>query len=213
MSTYPECDFKEPEFSSLLAERVKQLEFWRTSMWAIHKILDRELMTHVVIDPCAGDGRMGYVAATLGHHVIQNDIYPWVSGLDYNVNYLEPMDEKYVHVEGSDLHRITVECEDATVFINPPFSRAVEFIEAAKAYGARKIICFQRWAWYESVKREAFWDANPPNRIYLCGSRATCWMASIGPKERKGGTDKAYGWYVWERGQTGGPVIERIYND
>ena len=39
-----------------------------------------------------------------------------------------------------------------TVFMNPPFSRAEEFVSYAQALGARKIICFQRQAWRESAK-------------------------------------------------------------
>ena len=36
--------------------------------------------------------------------------------------------------------------EDYTIFMNPPFSKAVEFVEKAIALGARKIVCFQRFA-------------------------------------------------------------------
>ena len=202
MSTYPGFNDLGDEMLAL----VKSREFWRTALWSIEEILKCELMTPVIVDPCAGDRRMGDAARRVGYDdIIESDIEPWVPGYPVH-DFLHEKKEWRSTVHFAQMR-------DNTVFMNPPFSLAVDFVERCFELGARKVICFQRWAWYETTTRKDFWDKHPPNRIYLCGSRATCWMASIGPKERKGGTDKAHGWYVWERGQTGGPVIERIYND
>ncbi len=52
-----------------------------------------------------------------------------------------------------------------TVFINPPFQRAVEFVERSLDLGARKVIAFQRMAWWEFKARRDFWQRRPPNPV------------------------------------------------
>ena len=61
-----------------------------------------------------------------------------------------------------------------------------------------------------SKKRRGFWNAYPPNRIYICESRANCWRIDIPPDKRTGSTTTAHAWFVWERGHPPGPVLGRL---
>ena len=99
-----------------------------------------------------------------------------------------------------------------TVLMNPPFSKAVEFVETALRLNARKFIGLQRRAWWEGGRRAAFWAACPPNRVYVCADRATCWRVDISPetREAKGNTPTAHAWFVWERGHPPGTMLGRL---
>lgn len=200
-----------------LTEQCKALEAFETDPWAIEAILDVELMTNSVIDPCCGTGLMANAAKARGHDVTTIDVRDWshvfpdAARPDHVVDFLT------TRPEGSG-------DGDWTCFLNPPFSKACEFIDRAKELGARKIVCFQRWAWRESDKRADWWAKNPPSRIWLCIDRATCWRFDIPrecvdpetcPRSGKnarcrrcmGNTTSAHAWYIWERGHAPAQVI------
>jgi hypothetical protein len=177
-------------------ELAKEAECFETPAWAVEAILDAELLTPMVIDPCCGRGVMAQAADRRGHNVYAMDKYDWgfgATGLDF------------LHD-----HDVWGMIPGATVFMNPPFSFAEQFVETAQECGARKIICFQRFAWYESERRTKFWAKYPPNRVYVCADRATCWRIDIAPKDRKSGTTTAHAWFVWEHGQPPGTLLGRL---
>ncbi len=183
-----------------LEETARRLEAFETPQWAIDEILKVELLTHLVDDPCCGRGIMTESARALGYEVWPSDIHDW--GYPCTIaNFLQP------DVGVSPMWQIV----DHTIFMNPPFSLAEQFVLRAKELGARKIVCFQRFSWWESQRRKKFWDAHPPNRIYICGSRASCWRYDIAKEDQKSGTTTAHAWFIWESGHPPGPVISRLY--
>ena len=173
-------------------------EAYETPLWAVEAILDIELLTPVVVDPCSGKGVLAYSAQTRGYSVIEFDKYNWGRG---GVEKLDFLTDQYPREI----------IPDNTVLMNPPFSKAVEFVERCFEFNARKIVCFQRLAWWESVGRRDFWDKHPPNRVYVCGNRATCWRFDIPEDQRKSGSTTAHGFFVWERGHPKGTVMGHIY--
>lgn len=208
----------------------KSHEAFETDDWAIPAILGVELLTHTVWDPCAGFGVMGRHLRKAGYDVAESDVVDW--WLHF------PNRPARATIAIRDFIATTktpwVIDRDWTCFMNPPFSQAQEFISHANALGARKIVCFQSWAWRESKKRRDWWEENPPSRIWLCGERATCWRFDIpldcidpdGPGCGKGkgrdatrcrkcmaGTTAAHAWYVWERGHKGAEIINSIWRD
>lgn len=182
-----------------MKERAIALEHFETPEWAIAAILQKEMLTHWVIDPCAGTGIIGDHVRGVGSHTIEIDLHDW--GCDTLDHVRDFFAEPTPQIEGN------------TVMMNPPFSKAQEFVEAALQQGARKVICFQRFAWYESRRRKEFWDKHPPQRIYICGDRATCWRHDIPEKERTSGTATAHAWFVWEHNQPAGTMLGRIYKE
>ena len=179
----------------------REAEAYETDPWAVEAILGRELMTKRVLDPCCGRGIMANAAHDRGHFVTAFDLYDWGckdfpggSAVDF-LTWKPPQG---------------VDWGEFTVFMNPPFSKAEAFVEHSEELGARKIICFQRFAWWEGQKRGSFWDEHPPNRVYVCAARATCWRIDIPPEERKSGSPTAHAWFVWERGHPGGTLLGRL---
>ena len=194
-----------------LTALAKEAEAYETPRWAVEAILDKEILTHKVVDPCAGRGVMGNVAKARGHHVYEFDKYDW--GLS-DVHITDFMTFKYApNFLGNN-----------TVLMNPPFTLAVKFVERCFELKARKIVCFQRFAWWESKGRRDFWEKHPPNRVYICGNRASCWRFDI-PVDKQGhhydawtgkrlaGTTTAHAWFVWEKNHPPGTVLGHIYKD
>jgi len=175
------------------------LEHFETPEWAAAEILKHEILTQTVIDPCTGTGILADAATKHGYCVFMFDVNKWNRHETALCDYLIPNSLMNIHVMGN------------TVFMNPPFSKAEEFVKRSLAYGARKVVCFQRFAWWESKKRREFWNEYPPNRIYICGDRASCWRHDIPQDERGSGTPTAHAWFVWEQGHPSGTQLSHIY--
>ena len=184
----------------MIKELATKLEAYETEQWPIDAILDVELMTKKVIDPCCGFGVLGQAAEQKGYWVKFIDIHPW-------------LDETNIIIKDFLTH--FEDLNETTVFMNPPFSLACEFVDHARMMGARKIICFQRYAWREGAldgqsKRGTWWEKNPPARIWLCGDRAQCLRFDLrGQNIPKPPT--AHAWFVWERGHRGAEITRGLY--
>jgi predicted RNA methylase len=190
-----------------LEQLCKDLEHFETPEWAARAVLKHEILTKDVFDPCCGAGVLSRAAEAAGYSVVALDIHDWgYDGQVFTADFLQ---------ESSDL-------DGVSVFMNPPFSKAEAFVEKAVELGARKILCFQRFAWWESDGRKEFWQNYQPNRIYLCASRATCWRHDL-PKDERGnrfdpktgkklaGTSTAHAWFVWEKDHPPGTLVGHIY--
>jgi hypothetical protein len=209
----------------------KESEAYETERWALEAILGVELMTPIVVDPCAGTGMISRVAAECGHKVFAMDKHEWAG--------LAPMHFLYTQIGNflTDDGIAQRHSDGNTVFMNPPFSLACEFVDRAFELGSRKIICFQRQAWRESEARREWWEKNPPSRVWVCGSRVNCWRFDLlecssdgghdscqnykrkkGVKPVGGGCRRCNGnsstsnaFYVWERGHKGAETQSAIY--
>ncbi len=188
-----------------LEQTCRRLEHFETPEWAARAILEKEIMTPSIIDPCAGSGIMSHVALEDGYDVHCNDIHAW--GQSEKTPILYDYCEDFLNAS-PELR----ECvREQTIFMNPPFSLAEQFVAKSFEYGARKIVCFQRFAWWESKKRRAFWQHFPPARVWICGDRADCWRHDIPQDQRGSGTPTAHAWFVWERGAPAGTLLGHIY--
>lgn len=178
----------------------KQLEHYETPRWAAESILKKEVLPKngVVIDPCCGAGVLSDVAKSAGYKKVKPvDIHDW--GYDGTIV--------------GDFLEMNNFVTDATVFMNPPFSKATDFVEHAFEIEARKIICFQRFAWWESRARKSFWEKHPPHRVYICGDRAASWRHDIPEHLRVGSTPTAHAWFVWERWHPRATTLHHIWKD
>lgn len=214
----------------------RDLEAFETPKWAVDEILKVEIFTRFVVDPCVGTGILmaGVERATMKGHRAHMDIMDWSRVLNCPKpqvigNFLDQSTDSFFDTLKPHL-------SEATFFMNPPFSTACEFVDRARALGARKIVCFQRQAWRETDVRRAWWEANPPARTWLCGGRAACWRFDLLDCQEEGGTEAcpkfkrkgkkhetqgcakcmgstptAHAWYVWERGHRGAEINNTIY--
>lgn len=181
----------------------EKYEHWETAEWATPALLRKELLTRIVLDPCCGTGLMSEAAHAAGYQVHASDVHDW----------------KYPAMAGTADFLNTEEflcAEDFTVIMNPPFSKSEAFVEKAFALGARKIVCFNRFSWYEGSydkgrKRGKWWERHRPARIWLCGDRAHCWRHDIPLDQRGESTPTAHAFFVWEQGHTPAAITGHIY--
>lgn len=178
-------------------ELAKEAECFETPEWAVEAILEKEGMIGLVVDPCCGRGVMVKAAEAQNYETLAFDKYEW--GYVYQTR----------GVDFLEMQRISD--RPFTIFMNPPFSLAEDFVRHSFALGARKIVAFQRFAWRESKKRRPFWAEYPPNRIYVCSDRADCWRIDIPPEGRGSGTPTAHAWFVWEVGHPVGTLVGEIH--
>lgn len=206
-----------------LTNLCKDLEAFETPRWAIERMLEVEILTRHVVDPCSGTGIIPAVLDEKGYTPIASDIKDWAHELPrssmkwpYTPNILDWL---------ADVN--TMDLTGMSVVMNPPFSLACQFVDKAKALGARKIVCFQRQAWREGQGRKAWWDVNPPSRVWVCGSRASCWRFDLlecqSPEGEEfckntgrcqycsGGVPTSHAWYVYEHGHRGIEATGAIY--
>ena len=188
-----------------LTDLCKRVEAFETPRWAIESILDVEVTTPYICDPCSGLGAISKVCSENPDlHVFSMDVVDWSKHFPERCQSGSLIE---------DFFALRGKLSDSTVIMNPPFSLAEDFVLKAQALGARKIICFQRQAWRESATRREFWENNPPARVWVCGARATCWRFDLlgTEKAEKSGSPTSYAFYVWERGHKGAEVTSAIY--
>lgn len=223
------------------AMQAQHLEAWETDPWVPPALLQVECLPRWVIDPCAGKGAWAEALMLAGFNVETVDIVDWtrhfegVRPVDHVADFLSMPDEQLQTPQACGRGGFAA-------VMNPPFSGdddllACAFVDRALRLGARKVVCFQRFAWRESARRAAWWAANPPARIWLCIDRTTCWRFDVpdtcngtcdsccGADERLerkqrglvngcrkclGNTPSAHAVYVWERGHKGAEMIHEL---
>jgi hypothetical protein len=177
------------------------LEAFETPVWSVQRVLEREILTQQVVDPCVGRGVLADNARHEGYSVFSIDIHDWGFPGTHIQNFLT--------MKPCDFEDI----KDFTILMNPPFSLATQFVEKSLELGARKIVMFQRWSFSESSRRRSFFEKHPMARKYLLCDRADCWRFDLPVNDRGkrydpekdnkelSSTPTSHGWYVWERGQ------------
>src|SRR4051812_1719423 len=128
-----------------LEELCRRLEHWETERWAADAVLQHELLTSTVVDPCCGTGIMTEAAKRAGYQdVLAFDIHDWGYAGTQMLDWL------------SDGPR--PDWSEATAFLNPPFKKAAQFVKKCLELNFREIVCYERFSWFESGGRADFWD-------------------------------------------------------
>lgn len=98
---------------------------------------------------------------------------------------------------------------DGDIVTNTPYKHAEDFIR--KAYelipDGRKVCMFLKLTFLESKARKKLFKEIPLKTLYVSSSRINCYRNN--DRSFKSSAI-AYGWYVWEKGYTGEPIIKWI---
>lgn len=187
-----------------IAALVERHEAWGTDPWAVTRLFEVELFTQAILEPGAGLGNIAQEATRRGYGVVAWDIFPWGFPLARVGDFLKstradlPLGWRAGRIEFS-------------VVCNPPFSKTAAFVAHALALGARKVAAFQKMEFAGSLARRPWLASNPPSRIWLCGTRATCWRFDVPPEKRNGSTPTQHACFVWERGHAPAPPLRNIW--
>lgn len=98
---------------------------------------------------------------------------------------------------------------DGDIVTNPPYKHAEDFIR--KAYelipDGRKVCMFLKLTFLESKARKKLFKEIPLKTLYVSSSRINCYRNN--DRSFKSSAI-AFGWYVWEKGYKGDPIIKWI---
>ena len=112
---------------------------------------------------------------------------------------------------GTEIKDFLTETENQyDIITNPPYKFCKEFAEHALDISKEgtKIAMFLKLTFMESQARRDLFEKYPFKTLYVFSSRRTC--AKNGDFEKYPSSAVAYGWYVWEKGFKGNPIIKWI---
>ena len=167
-------------------------DFYATDPVAVYDLLEREKFSEIILEPCVGMGHIAGVLEAEGHKVIAQDIVDrgWHNTVIKNF--------------------MTQKENSCDIITNPPYFMAKEIIEHALDISPEgtKIAMFLKLTFMESIGRKALFEKYPFERLYVYSHRRCC--AKNGEFGKYLNTAVAYGWYVWNKGYKGDPVIKWI---
>ena len=179
----------------------QQEDYYATDPKALELLLELETFSPYVWEPACGEGHLSEVLKSHGYKVKSSDVinrgYPDTETLDF------------LKVNKQDIKQDF----SRDIITNPPYRYAKEFVEHALdiSMESTKVAMFLKLTFLESKKRRELFEKYPPKVIYVSSSRLQCAKNGDFNTYSKGvGTAVAYGWFVWEKGFTGDPIVKWI---
>ena len=167
-------------------------DFYATSPAAVEELLNVLKFSKTILEPCVGMGHIAYVLKENGYKVVAQDV----------------IDRGYPETTIKDF--LTQEKNSYDIITNPPYGLGKEFVEHALSISPKgtKVAMFFKLTFLESKSRKELFEKYPLKTLYVFSQRQIC--AKNGDFDSIQSTAIAYGWYVWEKGYTGDPVIKWI---
>lgn len=177
-------------------------DYYATDPIAIDLLLLKEKPSINIWECACGEGHLSRALEARGYNVLSTDLknrgYDDTGIVDFlcldeNVNF------------------------DGDILTNPPYKRAMEFVLKALEIlkEGRKCYMLLKLTFLEGVERyRELFSKYPPKIIYSFPKRVMC--AKNGEFEamkQGGGSAVAYAWFVWEKGYTGLPQHDWLYNE
>lgn len=175
-------------------------DFYATNPEAVERLLATGLFDDAkyILEPCVGMGHIADVLERHGKHV---------SGIDI-------VDRGYPDTVINDFLTVPTLAPVFyfdTVITNPPFSLAVEFIERSFDFVKEGgyVAMFLKLAFLETKGRREFFKKYPPKYVYVFPDRMNTFRNGEETNEegKAWATTMATGWFIWEKGFTGEPII------
>ena len=169
-------------------------DLYETPEVATLSLLAVEPLPPTILEPACGRGAISKVLRSAGHTVIENDIVDYGQGQDSVKDFL-------------DLKPAWADEIDAVV-TNPPYRLAQHFVRHALTLCPR-VFMLLRLTFYESERRKDVLDGVGLIRVHVFRNRLPM-MHRDGWAGNRASNSVEYAWYVWQRGYTGKPEIDRI---
>lgn len=178
--------------SNHVKEERQAEDFYATSPESVKALLKVEKFSDTILEPCVGMGHIAEVLKQGGHNVIAQDI----------------VNRGYENTIIRDFLNQDVNYND--IVTNPPYVMAKDFAEHALniSPNGTKIAMFLKLTFLESQSRKELFEKYPFRKLYVFSQRQIC--AKNGDFANISSSAVAYGWYIWEKGFTGEPVIKWI---
>lgn len=150
--------------------------------------LEPDLMN--IWEPCVGEGHLAKVFEKAGKLGKASDLIDRGYG-EGGIDFLK-----------------CVDIWDGDIVTNPPYSKALECTYKALELvpEGRKVCMFLKLTFLESQSRAKLFQEFPFKVLYVSSARLNC--AKSGNFDRYSSSAAAYGWFVWEKGFKGDPIIK-----
>lgn len=171
-------------------------DYYATEPKAISLLLEKETFSDTVWECACGGGHMTEEIKRNGYDVYSSDI---VDRGFHNTHILD-----FFKVEKNTI---------GDIITNPPYKYAKDFVEHALDISKEgtKVAMFLKLTFLESKSRKELFKKYPSKILYVSSARLQCAKNGDFAKYGKGvGTAVAYGWYIWEKGFKGDPIIRWI---
>lgn len=172
-------------------------DYYATEPKATELLLEVEQFSPYIWEPACGEKHMSNVLEAHGYNVRNSDLF------NRGISDIEIID--FLHATKLEVDR------PRDIITNPPYKYAQEFIEKALELveDGGKVAMFLKITFLEGKKRKELFKKYPPKVLYVSSSRLRCAMNGDFEKYAKSNA-VAYGWFVWEKGYTGNPIIKWI---
>lgn len=178
--------------SNHVPEEREAFDYYATDPRAVEMLLELEKFAPVIWEPACGSGHISKVLQEHGYEVISTDL----------------IYRGFGETTPTDFITTTIKDFDGDIITNPPYSMGLEFVRHALEViqTGNKVAMFLKIQFLEGQKRGEFFKENPPKTVYVSRSRLACYKNG----DMTGSPESAiaYGWYVWEKGFKGDPVIK-----
>lgn len=186
------CVFTQIGATAFANESREENDFYATPPLAVQELLDRESFRKTILEPCVGMGHIAYVLKDNGYNVVAQDI----------------IDRGFPNTTIKDF--MCMKHNNLDIVTNPPYKMAGQFIEHAMNISEEgtKIAMFLKLTFLESVSRKTMFEKYPMKTLWVCSQRRSC--AKDGDFKKYNSGAVANGWYIWEKGFNGNPIIKWI---
>lgn len=173
-------------------------DYYATEPKAVEELLKVEKFAPHIWECACGEGHISEVLKNNGYRVFSSDLidrgYKDTKAIDFLTTTKEQVKEEIPH----------------DIITNPPYKYAKEFVEHALeiSMDSTKIAMLLKLTFLEGKARRELFKKYPPKTIYVFSSRIKC--AKNGKFDEIGSSAVAYGWFIWEKGYTGNPVVKWI---
>lgn len=166
-------------------------DYYATEPKALELLLEKEEFSENIWECACGERHLSKVLKNHGHKVFSTDLIDRGYGLG-GIDFLQ-WDSSY----------------DGDIITNPPYKYALEFVEKALEVvtDGHKVAMFLKLQFLEGKARRAFFEKAPPRKVYVSSSRLCCAMNGDFDKYSKSNA-VTYAWFIWEKGNTGAPIIK-----
>ena len=174
-------------------------DYYATEPKALELLLQQETFSHYVWECACGGGHLSKVLCEKGYKVKSSDIV--------NRGFEDTEIIDFLKVSKDDIKKDF----SRDIITNPPYKYAKEFVEKALeiSMDSTKIAMFLKLTFLEGKARRKLFEKYPPKKVYVSSARLQCAKNGDFEKYGKGvGTAVAYGWFIWEKGFKGSPIIK-----
>ena len=170
-------------------------DFYITPSSLVSSLLEHEKFDGNIWEPACGKGDISKELIKNGYDVLSTDLID----RDYGKGGIDFLDDSVKEIGVHD-----------NLITNPPYKHGLQFVLQAKKYTRNKIALLCKTTFLEGVERyKMFQDKEFPLKVfYQFSKRPTLKKKGLEEQDLRGMI--SYGWFVWERGYKGKPVIEWI---